>query len=325
MKRYFLLVLIGLLLSSCATIKLPKSVKVKVLSNTDSVKICLNNDTSKWYNTPLYLNILRSSKSLSILAKKDSILKQLNIKSKLTVNFLLGNLCFGPFALLGYSIDFTNPRRYTYPSNILIDYDSNNFYIHKNKKIFAASEKHLLTIKTSIPEGNIFYLNKGDAYGNRFGFLGFSVGFDYYFNKKYCLNMDVGTLTDFMIPFPAPMDYNGRYNKTNATYGDIQIGRDYKRWHYDVGFQYTRTSYYVRETAELYPFYIDTLIYSKHQNNLGFALSVYYKVSNIFNLGVNYYPSLIVWDNNRFSTHYSHLIFFELTFKMTAYKPKKKT
>jgi hypothetical protein len=82
------------------------------------------------------------------------------------------------------------------------------------------------------------------------------------------------------------------YQRSFAIYGDIQFGSDYKRLHFDFGLLYTKTMHYERETVELFPEYIDTLKYSKTQNNMGFAFSTYYRISNGFNLGLNYYHLL---------------------------------
>lgn len=70
MIRYYLLLLIGFLLSSCATLINQKTVNLNVHSDTDSVKICVNNDTTRWYVTPTRINVERSPNDLLILAKK---------------------------------------------------------------------------------------------------------------------------------------------------------------------------------------------------------------------------------------------------------------
>lgn len=322
MIKYYIFLIIGILFCSCATLIHQKTVIVDVRSDVDSVKICVNNDTTRWYNTPTLINVERSRNDLKITARKDTIQKQINVKSKLSTAFWVGNI-FSGTGILGYAIDLTNPKRFTYPTNITIDFKSNNFS-NRKYRTWLTPEKGLLAFKISIPEGNHIYLNKGDRYGNTFGFLGISGGIEYYFSDKYCINMDLGALTDFMLPFPAPVDYEGSYQRSFAIYGDIQFGSDYKRLHYDFGLQYTKTMHYERETVELFPEYIDTLKYSKTQNNMGFAFSTYYRISNGFNLGLNYYPSFVAWDNSSFETHYSHLIFFELNFRIEAFRPKKK-
>ena len=188
---------------------------------------------------------------------------------------------------------------------------------------WAAPTKHSLAFKISIPEGNFLYLNKGHEYGNAFGFLGISGGAEYYFSDKYNINIDAGVLTDFMLPFPAPVDHMGDYQRSFAAYTDIQVGTDLKRFHIDAGFQYHKTSYYERETVELFPDYIDTLKYSKQQDNLGLAFSTYFRITRSFNAGFNYYPAFINLGNKPGETHYGHLLFLELIFRIRAYTPGK--
>src|ERR1035437_868794 len=298
--------------SSCATLIHQRTTNIQVYSDIDSVRICNNRDTTKWFNTPTTICVERSRNDLIILAKKDSLYKMFRISSRLSTAFWLGNI-FSGIGIIGYGIDLTNPKRYTYPRNVTLSLNSTN-NTGTSYKTSLTPEKGLLSLKLSIPEGNQLYLNKGHGYGNTFGFLGISGGFEYYFTDKYCLNMDVGALTDFSLPFPAPVDYGGNYERSFATYGDFQIGSDFKRFHYDVGIQFNRTSHYERETIDLYPDYIDILKYSKNQNNIGLALSSYYRISNGFNLGLNYYPSFFSWDNSIIQTHYSHMIFLELNF-----------
>lgn len=323
MKKICFIISLSLLLNSCATLIHKRNVDVRVYSDTDSVKFYVNDDTTR-FCTPTIVNFERSSKDLLITALKDSASEQINIKSRLSTAFWLGNI-FSGIGIFGYAIDLKSPKRYTYPSDITIHFNESKSYSTKKYSNWVRPEKNLLSFKLSIPEGNFMYLNKGNGYGNTFGFLGISGGVEYYFTDKYCINMDIGALTDFMIPVPAPVDYYGSYQRSFATYGDIQVGSDFNRFHYDLGLQFNRTSYFKRETAELFPSYVDTLISSKSQNNIGIALSAYYRFSNNFNIGINYYPSLISWDeDNVLKAQYTHLLFFELIFRLEAFRQKKR-
>jgi len=323
MSRLSIVIVIGVLFCSCATLINQRTCDVNVHADVDSLKICVNNDTSRWLSTPTWIYPERSRNDLLITAKKDGIEKQISVKRRLSTAFWLGNM-FSSIGVFGYAIDLASQKRFTYPHYISLDFNSPKLYSTLKYKTWIRPEKKLLNLKLSIPEGNFFYLNKGHGYGNSFGFLGISGGVEYYFTDKYCLNMDVGALTDFMVPFPAPVDYEGGYDRSSAIYGDIQIGRDFNRVHCDLGFQFNRTSYYERETVELFPEYIDSLKYSKFQNNVGLALSAYYRISNGFNIGLNYYPSFLSWDHSKVQIHYGHLLFFEFIFKFEAFRPKKK-
>ena len=319
MKKHVIGITTMIIFSSCSTLIHRRTTNIHVYSEIDSVSICNINDTL-WFNTPAVIVAKRSPNDLIILAKKDSTIKEIQIRSKLSTAYWLGNLFTG--IIIGYTIDRTNPKRYTYPRDITLNMKSSN-NAETSYKPWLNPVKGLLSLKLSIPEGNQFYLNKGHGYGNTFGFLGISGGFEYYFTDKYCFNMDVGTLTNFALPFPLPVDYAGSYQISSATYGDIQLGSDYKSFHYDVGIQFNRTSHRESDMDELHPGYSNALWYSKDQNNIGFALSTYYRISNGFNLGLNYYPSFISWDNSNIQMHYSHILFFELNFRLEAFRPRK--
>lgn len=62
-----------------------------------------------------------------------------------------------------------------------------------------------------MPEGNYFYLNKGYWYGDASGFLGLSAGVEYFFKDLYSISFDLGIMLNAEIPFPAAVDYWGRY------------------------------------------------------------------------------------------------------------------
>ena len=323
MIKYNTLLIIGFLLSSCATLIHQRTVDLKVYSDTDSVKICLNNDTTRWYNTPTWINVKRSKNDLLIIAKKDSVQKKIQVNNKLSTAFWLGNT-FSGIGILGYAIDLTNLKRFTYPSNVTIKFQTNSSST-KNYRTWLTPEKGLLAFKISIPEGNHFYINKGNGYGNSFGFLGISGGVEYYLSDKYSISSDIGALTDFLIPFPAPGDCVGSHESSSAVYGNIQLGSDISRLHYGAGLQYNKTFYNkwdtIPSTQEHYS--RDTLSIHKVQNNLGIALSTYYRISNGFNIGLSYYPSFLTWDKKGLDAHYSHLIFFELIFRFEAFRPGK--
>ncbi len=323
MRLCYLILLVGILFDSCSTLVHQSTMNVNIHSNMDSTKVCVDNDTIHWHTIPATIITKRSKEDLVLTIKNDTIQQQLNVKSRLSTAFWLGNM-FSGVGVIGYAIDLTNAKRYSYPTTVFVHFDDDNPRLTAKYSTWLNPTKNLLNFKISIPEGNWFYLNTGNGYGNSFGFLGISGGFEYYFTNKYCLNIDFGGLTDFMLPFPAPVDYEGAYDRAFAIYGDIQIGSDYKRLHYDVGLQFNRTLYYERETVELYPEYVDTLKYSVKQTNLGLAFSTYYRITKGFNIGLNYYPSFITMQNGNTKFEYSHLLFLELSFRIEAYRPRKK-
>lgn len=313
-----------LILTSCSTLIHQRTVGINIYTDVDSALVCIK-DTTECYFTPATINLKRSKSDVELIVKKDTLIKNVTLDSRLSTAFWIGNM-FSGAGIFGYAIDLTNPKRFTYPKNNYVSLSGNNQFdksITKKTQKWIPPVKNQMNFKISVPEGNFFYLNKGHGYGNSSGFLGISAGIEYYFSDLYSINADFGGMTDFMLPFPAPVDYEGSYDRSFASYLDLQVGKDIKAFHIDLGIQGNRTSYYERETVELFPEYIDTLKYSVKQYNAGLALSGYYKITNGFNLGLNYYPSCFSWQNGDFDLHYSHLIMFELIFKIKAYRPRK--
>jgi hypothetical protein len=314
--------LIALLLSSCATIVNSPTTRINIHSNTDDVEVSINNDTFVWHTLPASVEVLRSRDNLFITARTDTAEKQIEVRRGISTAFWLGNM-FSGAGIIGYGIDLTNSKRFTYPQTIFIDFnDEQKFYSKRSLNTWLQPEKNLFNIKISIPYGNHFYLNRGSGFGGSFGFFLISGGFEYYFSDRYNLSMNFGALTDFPIPVPVSF-HPENYSRSFANYMSAQIGSDFRRFHYDLGLQFNRTSYYEIETLEVFPVFRDTVKYDLKQTNFGFALSTYYRVSRNFNLGLNYYPSFLVLGSNP-KFEYSHLLFFELSFRIEAYRPRKR-
>ena len=312
MRKICFMIGFGFLLNSCATLLHDNNVDVRVYSDTDSVKIFVNDDTTAYY-PPTVVNVKRSGKDLSITAWKDTVRKTVSINSRLSTAFWLGNL---PTAYAGYIIDLTNSKKYTYPSDIKI-----HFNAYKKSDGWVMPKKYLLIGKFSIPVGQFMFLNKGNEYGHSFGFFGFSEGLEYYFSDKYSLNMDIGMLNGIEAPIPSPQNYHNCYERSDAGYADIQLGCDDGRFHSNVGLQINRTAHRKMGMYDLSPSYRDTLISSKFQNNVGIALSTSYRLSNNFHIGLNYFPSFFSWEKDHaWKARYSHLVFLEIKMKLFRQK-----
>jgi hypothetical protein len=122
MRKYypdlFILIMI-LLLSSCATILNRRSTNMRVYTNIPATivfpSIRSNGEISKGD-----FNVARSKKPLIIKVYNDSISKTFSIKSINSFAYWL-NLCEPPYSLIGFLIDRKNAKRFTYPVNIYLD------------------------------------------------------------------------------------------------------------------------------------------------------------------------------------------------------------
>jgi hypothetical protein len=319
--RYAFL-LIALFFTSCATLVNNRWTKVTIDSEIDSMRIALKDDTTRWYRLPALLIPERSEHPLEVIIKRDTVQQTALIKSKLSAAVIWGNLLSWGF--VGMAVDCFTPKSYTYPRFMQITYDERlGYQVKANNKVQSALANQLF-FKISIPEGNMFYLNTGKMYDYRFGFLGLSGGIEYYYKDKTNINFDIGAMTDFLVPFPAPIEKFESYDMSFASYADIQHGNDFRLFHIDYGFQINRTRFYrwVEDTTTLNNFY--SYGYTYRENNLGLALSGYFKCTRTFNIGINYYPSLYHWTSTDSHMKYTYLLFFEMLFKIESDRPVNK-
>ena len=331
-NRLTILGLVIISFSSCATITHRKTVRVNIYTDVDSALVCVK-DSDECYVTPAYIELTRSKSDVELLIKKDTVAKTLTLDSQLSSTFIIGNMFFGIGGIAGYLIDLTNPKLYTYPQYNYVSLTGNEKY-NKSTTVKpvpisytrSLPKKNQLYFKVSLPEGNQFYLNQGPeyGYGTALGFLGISVGLEYYFSDLYSINFDIGTMMDFPLPFPAMVDYFGTYERSFANYIDLQIGRDVKFFNFDIGLQFNKTSFNVIESELNYreynqQDYKEYMNYFHEQFNAGLAFSGHYRVMNIFSVGINYFPSCFTWNKGDFDLHYSHLLMLELALRFKLF------
>lgn len=323
-------------MTSCATLINRNYTEVNLYSKQDSTKVFLN-DTDFAF-TPTKLIVERSREPLFLTLEKDSIKRKIIIPGKLSPEFWLGNILNGSL-YVGYLIDLSNNKRFKYPTNVYCDINfpyevdyrykplekptntlSQEYQIQQKKKY--TGDKGAIYLKLSIPEGNSFVINKETHIGNSFGFLGITTEVDYYYSDKKYFGIGAGTLTDFIIPIPAPFDMMGEYERSFGSYLDFLHGFDIHRFSFNYGLSVSKYSYYKRITEELFPNYVDSLLYSKIENRIGLSFSSKFKVTNYFNLGIKYVPSFYTLKSNEF--RYGHFLFFDIAFNFEINKRRRK-
>lgn len=320
--RLFIAILI---LPSCATIVNTSYTQLNLYSKQDSAKVYFN-DASKYSFIPTRLIVERSKEPLFLTLEKGSVKETIVIPSKLSPEFWIGNILNGSL-YVGYIVDLTNNKRFKYPNNVYCDLNSPFKVDYRfkplEKPIHLLSQKDQtpikkdfggergsINIKLSIPEGNSFIINKETHIGNSFGFLGLTSEIDYYYKNKKYFGIGAGVLTDFIIPIPAPYDVMGEYERSFGSYLDLLHGFDFHRFSFNYGISVSKYSYYKRITEELFPNYIDSLLYSKRENRIGLSISSKFKITNYFNCGIKYVPSFTTLKSNEF--RYGHFLFLDV-------------
>ncbi len=313
-----------LLFTSCATLVNSPYTKVNLYTKQDSVKVYLTDSTPYAY-APVSLTVERSKEPLRVTLEKQDQRREILLPRKLSPEFLIGNYMNGTLPF-GYLVDLSNPKRFRYPANVWFDLDYiNNANLKYKTKIKpqnalsqctagrkrdVACSRGTILFKLSVPEGNSFVINKQTHTGKSFGFLGITGEGCYYYRDRQFFGAGAGMLTDFIIPIPAPYDVEGEYERSFGSYFDLLHGNDYRRVSFSYGLNISKYSYYKRYTGQLFPEYIDTLLYSKVETRAGLSFSTVYRFSEYFSAGIKYLPSFFTFGTGEF--RYGHFLFLDL-------------
>ncbi len=183
MRKYYsdlsILIMI-LLLSSCATILNRKITNVRVYTNIPAT-IVFPATRSKGEITKGDFDVTRSMKPLIIEAYNDSVSKTFSIRPINSFAYWL-NLCEPPYSLIGFFIDRKKDKRFTYPVNVYLDLtrkDSTYFRMipvppkyQKYKFIVSLTpEKVISAVNPVIEVGGEKKLNSSFSAAAMFGYL----------------------------------------------------------------------------------------------------------------------------------------------------------
>ena len=116
-------------LASCSTILHRKQQKINVFSNAENATITVNDSV---YQLPTRIKLLRDKTPVAI--SYQSANKQLDtiVNGKLSPVFKSVNLSTAYFFGIGYLVDLTNKKRFSYPSNIFFN-DNPNAKVYENR------------------------------------------------------------------------------------------------------------------------------------------------------------------------------------------------
>jgi len=280
--KLFLLTISSFLLFSCATIFNKSKYPVKINTSYIDAKAEINDSI---YSLPSIVDIKRSKKDLQIKLITDTCNKLYTIKTGLSSQYKYLNILIW----LGYFIDLTNNKRFTYGDEIYLD--SSN-YIVPNLKQAYKPEKGQVFFKLSLPYLNNFIIkpqNEETRISN--GFIGFSTGVSYYRNNKTFLCLDFNIITDFFIPFPAPIKkYNG-YEEISSTYLSLSENRAVNKINFGYGLSFSINKWYQSCVDTNQVEYIEDTKHTKSQS-IGLIFSSYYNFGRYFSIGIKYKPDI---------------------------------
>jgi len=204
MRLFPLLLLTALLVSSCASIF--NSPYKRITIHTEKPAMIYYNDgsvkTNNLVKTNNYLaaiHVKRKNDSLQFSVHNDSTFQKYSVKRKLSFAFW-ANI---PFKFgIGMLVDFTNPKRFTYPTHIYLDST-------EKKKGYYTYEKNIpkkaWELQMNIPFVNLHH--RIDAYDQNdiiTGFFGLGLGVNYFYQNNKYLNFSAHSMLLNNVPLPPP-------------------------------------------------------------------------------------------------------------------------
>ncbi len=313
MKNLSLLVVMVFACASCSLLFNAHTTRVDIHS-THPTTIVMGTDTINTVNNSATIKVKRQEAPLQFSTLTDSTLKTYSVNSRLSSAYW-GNIFFAYG--LGYIFDNFSSKRFTYPRELYINPLSPNTKI---RSIGNYNHKGELYFNVSIPEVN--FLQQYSYFAgrrNNAGFMGLSVGMDYYYHPSMFVNFTASSALTFDLPFPVAIDYFGPRETANTNY--ISLSNNHSFNFLTVGYGLSFSENYWRYFNDFgfggyqQPYYS---IY-KHNYALGFVFPLYVKLGRHFQTGVIYRPTFFrPYEHIPFV--YEHLISIDLIWKFKLTK-----
>lgn len=324
MLNKFILLLVVLTFTSCATLTNTKNDKMFVYADRDSTFICVNYDTSQIYQLPAKIVLPRSEKDITLIAINDTVQRKVYLTSGYSGKTIFGNLMTGlwPFFII---LDASNPKAYAYPKYTTILFDDTP-YPFIGTKNWINPEKNLVRFKLGFPAGNI---QSRTIAGEKLKLLSYhsaSMGVEYYFSNKFSIDFSSTLFKDHRATYFTGDDgfRHPTYHVTTTT--NLQIGTDIKRFHVASGFSYSKLLVYYQTKRTFFDPYnnpnelYDPIYRIKY---FGPSISTYFRLSSEFNIAANYYASLISKTNGSKQSEYGHILSLEILYTPDIFRPSK--
>lgn len=280
-----------MLLSSCASILNSYHQDVKVHTSAPAV-VVYKKDSISTKNNKVVLSLQRNDHVKEIrVYYADSLEKTIVVRPFKSVGYWLNIPCTYGIGLL---VDKNNDKRYGHPNHIYVkikDTLTGNGYATYNN-FDRNFRKGTFKLHVSLPWVNSFYLHPSqESAKSNTGFMGVSIGLDYYHVNNQYLSLSTRAATDFLVPFPAPYDFSGEHEFMN--YFSVSLTNNYNLNRFSLGYGFTvaKNTWDLRYYKRWDPPLPSRDPVSKSHYTLGLTFPAYIQLAKSFNIGVIYSPS----------------------------------
>jgi len=314
MKKLLLIIPCFIVFTSCATVLNRRTQRIDIVTNkradvkiNDKVVINVNNRTK--------FIAVRDIQPIKLFVFNDSMSKELLLDSKSSFPYWF-NIYAN--AGLGMLIDKDSPKRYVYPKRVYVDMTNNlNTFTTYNPIIRRGS----LQLHCSFPWINNFLLNPIDENNYKFntGFMGISLGLDYFYKTNQFLNISASGVMNFFIPFPAAVDYSAEVDMMESAYLSLSNNYRIKRFSIGYGISYSKNIWAHKYFDWGDPPPPTREPVTKTDYSIGLIFPLYIQAGEFFEIGLLYRPSFLT-TRPLTKFKYDHLISIDFAWKIPLIK-----
>ncbi len=196
----------------------------------------------------------------------------------------------------------------------------------KTNKIAKYSDDGVVNLHVSMPWINMFSADYGmPGRRSNVGFMGASVGLDYFWADNSFVNISAAGIMDAFILFPAPVDYEGMHDHMFSVYGYVSnnhlLAR--KRFSFGYGVSFGRDTWntlnHGRWPDDATEEEMSRESIHRVSNSLGLVVPLYYYTRRSLYMGLVYRPMIVQFaDKARF--RYGHTASFEIGWRIKLAK-----
>lgn len=156
------------------------------------------------------------------------------------------------------------------------------------------------------------------------GFLGAGLGVDFYTSEKSYIGLTGKVMTNFFLPFPAPVKYGGEHNFLSSSYVAISSNHVWREFHFGYGLAFGRNSWSYKDFGSYNKSNPDSIMHfneprDERRNVLGFITSLKYQFPKSFYIAVTYRPTFIQFVNKPIWRD-EHLVSLEFGWRIRVIK-----
>ncbi len=316
MKRLLLLLSLAAF-SSCATIFNSPHSTTSLTTNAPRTAI-IGPDTIalKPRTAAIPIVLPRNKQPQEIVIYSDSRTDTVVLRSYWSDAYYFNIASYG----IGFLIDRNTPKKWRYDKAI-----------HFTDRWIAQNRLHnplrypagTVNLRYGLPYVNLFNLT--DATTGRqksnAGFMGFSLGVDYFYSDEAFLTLSGTSIMNFFLPFPAAARFTGIWEHRYSFYGSLSNNHLLFNDRLSVGYglHFGADTWNTKDHGPL-PEEADSYIYQpnihRKSTSLGPIFPLYYLTRRSFYMGVVYRPMLLQFAHHKTDFRYQHTISFELGWRI---------